>query len=137
MTKRVHVAVGIILNSAQQILLAKRPDHLHQGGKWEFPGGKVESGETVTQALIRELKEEVALDVASSEPFMALSYDYPDKQVLLDIHTVSHFSGEAQGLEGQQIAWVNQGDLIDYDFPDANKPILDKILEKASLADNG
>lgn len=131
MTKRIHVAVGIIVNKTQQVLLAKRPDHLHQGGKWEFPGGKVETGESVTQALMRELKEEVAIEVISSEPFMALSYDYPDKQVLLDIHTVIHFTGEAQGLEGQQIAWVEKHDLINYDFPDANKPILDKLLENA------
>uniref|UniRef100_Q0HQL4 8-oxo-dGTP diphosphatase n=1 Tax=Shewanella sp. (strain MR-7) TaxID=60481 RepID=Q0HQL4_SHESR len=131
MTKRIHVAVGIILNPNGQILLAKRPEHLHQGGKWEFPGGKVEQGETVTQALIRELKEEVALIVSASEPFMALSYDYPDKQVLLDIHTVSEFTGEAQGLEGQQIAWVNKHELSQYDFPDANKPILTKLLEQA------
>lgn len=128
MTKRIHVAVGIILNTDGQILLAKRPEHLHQGGKWEFPGGKVEQNETVTQALIRELKEEVALNVHSSEPFMALSYDYPDKQVLLDIHTVSDFTGEAQGLEGQQIVWVDKHELTHYDFPDANKPILAKLL---------
>ena len=96
--------------------------------KWEFPGGKVEQNETVTQALIRELKEEVALNVHSSEPFMALSYDYPDKQVLLDIHTVSDFTGEAQGLEGQQIVWVDKHELTHYDFPDANKPILAKLL---------
>lgn len=128
MTKRIHVAVGIILNANGQILLAKRPEHLHQGGKWEFPGGKVEQNETVTEALIRELKEEVALNVHSSEPFMALSYDYPDKQVLLDIHTVSDFTGEAQGLEGQQIVWVDKHDLTHYDFPDANKPILTKLL---------
>ncbi|MCG9964128.1 MAG: 8-oxo-dGTP diphosphatase MutT [Shewanella sp.] len=130
MTKRIHVAVGIIVNRNKQILLAKRPEHLHQGGKWEFPGGKVEQNETVTQALIRELKEEVALNVHSSEPFMALSYDYPDKQVLLDIHTVSDFTGEAQGLEGQQIAWVDKHDLTHYDFPEANKPILAKLLEQ-------
>ncbi|MGL4579796.1 MAG: 8-oxo-dGTP diphosphatase MutT [Shewanella xiamenensis] len=128
MTKRIHVAVGIILNTDGQILLAKRPEHLHQGGKWEFPGGKVEQNETVTQALIRELKEEVALNVHSSELFMALSYDYPDKQVLLDIHTVSDFTGEAQGLEGQQIVWVDKHELTHYDFPDANKPILAKLL---------
>lgn len=128
MTKRIHVAVGIILNTDGQILLAKRPEHLHQGGKWEFPGGKVEQNETVTQALISELKEEVALNVHSSEPFMALSYDYPDKQVLLDIHTVSDFTGEAQGLEGQQIVWVDKHELTHYDFPDANKPILAKLL---------
>jgi len=130
MTKRIHVAVGIIVNRNKQILLAKRPEHLHQGGKWEFPGGKVEQNETVTQALIRELKEEVALNVHSSEPFMALSYDYPDKQVLLDIHTVSDFTGEAQGLEGQQIAWVDKHELTHYDFPEANKPILAKLLEQ-------
>ncbi|MFB2673244.1 8-oxo-dGTP diphosphatase MutT [Shewanella xiamenensis] len=128
MTKRIHVAVGIILNTDGQILLAKRPEHLHQGGKWEFPGGKVEQNETVTQALIRELKEEVALNVHSSEPFMALSFDYPDKQVLLDIHTVSDFTGEAQGLEGQQVVWVDKHELTHYDFPDANKPILAKLL---------
>ena len=131
MTKRIHVAVGIILNTDGQILLAKRPEHLHQGGKWEFPGGKVEQNETVTQALIRELKEEVALNVHSSEPFMALSYDYPDKQVLLDIHTVSDFTGEAQGLEGQQIVWVDKHELTHYDFPDANKPILAKLLAQS------
>ena len=95
--KRVHVAVAVIVNSQQDILLAKRLDHLHQGGKWEFPGGKVEQGETVTDALIRELKEEVNLDVISSTPLMEISHDYPDKQVLLDIHWVDHFDGEAQG----------------------------------------
>jgi 8-oxo-dGTP diphosphatase len=126
--KRVHVAVAVIVNSQQEILLAKRLDHLHQGGKWEFPGGKVEQGETVSDALKRELKEEVNVDVISSSPFMQISHDYPDKQVLLDIHLVSDFNGQAQGLEQQQICWVAKADLINYEFPEANKPILDKIL---------
>lgn len=126
--KRVHVAVAVIVNSQQDILLAKRLDHLHQGGKWEFPGGKVEQGETVTDALTRELKEEVNLDVISSTPLMEISHDYPDKQVLLDIHWVDHFDGEAQGLEDQEIRWVAKSELINYDFPEANKPIVDKIL---------
>ncbi|ABE56671.1 mutator mutT protein [Shewanella denitrificans OS217] len=128
--KRVHVAVGIIVNSQQQILLAKRHGHLHQGGKWEFPGGKVEADETVTQALIRELKEEVNLSVVSSSVFMSISHDYPDKQVLLDIHLVQDFSGEAIGVEGQQIVWVNQAQLKDYEFPEANLPILEKIYQE-------
>ena len=130
--KRVHVAVGIIVNSQQQILLAKRHGHLHQGGKWEFPGGKVEADETVTQALIRELKEEVNLSVVSSSAFMSISHDYPDKQVLLDIHLVQDFSGEAIGVEGQQIVWVNQAQLKDYEFPEANLPILEKIYQELS-----
>ena len=59
----VHVAVGVIINDQQQVLIAKRPDHLHQGGLWEFPGGKVDNGEDVEQALVRELHEELDLDV--------------------------------------------------------------------------
>ncbi|MEC4728387.1 8-oxo-dGTP diphosphatase MutT [Shewanella sp. D64] len=126
--KRVHVAVGVIINYNQEVLLAKRPQHLHQGGKWEFPGGKVEQGETVTEALIRELKEEVNLDVSATTPLMQISHDYSDKQVLLDIHLVSHFDGEAKGLEDQEICWVAKENLVNYDFPEANKPIIDRIL---------
>ncbi|MCG9698279.1 8-oxo-dGTP diphosphatase MutT [Shewanella sp. Isolate11] len=125
--KRVHVAVGVILNNDNQVLLAKRPDHLHQGGKWEFPGGKVESNETTTQALARELKEEVNLSVDDTAPLMTISHDYPDKQVLLDIHTIKSFSGEAQGLEGQMIKWVELSDIENYDFPEANAPIVEAI----------
>ncbi|MCL1068667.1 8-oxo-dGTP diphosphatase MutT [Shewanella olleyana] len=127
--KRIHVAVGIIINAEQQILLAKRPEHLHQGGKWEFPGGKVEKNETVTQALIRELKEEVNLDVASTEAFMEISHNYPDKHVLLDIHLVKQFEGAGQGLEGQTVQWVNSKELECFDFPEANLPILEKIKQ--------
>ncbi|MBR9729132.1 8-oxo-dGTP diphosphatase MutT [Shewanella intestini] len=128
MQKRVHVAVGVIINTHQQILLALRHGHLHQGGKWEFPGGKVEAGETVTQALTRELAEEVNLTVDDSSPFMNISHDYPDKQVRLDIHLVTQFSGNATGLEGQQIKWVDINQLNQYEFPEANKPILAKVL---------
>ncbi|ASJ98135.1 8-oxo-dGTP diphosphatase MutT [Shewanella marisflavi] len=126
--KRVHVAVGIIFDTDNKILLAKRPQHLHQGGKWEFPGGKVEQGETTSEALIRELREEVALEVASTSPLMTISYDYPDKQVYLDIHTVKSFTGQAKGLEGQLIQWAELADLKDYDFPAANQPIVEKLL---------
>ncbi|ABL98574.1 8-oxo-dGTP diphosphatase MutT [Shewanella amazonensis] len=131
MTKRVHVAVGII-KQGSHILLAKRHGHLHQGGKWEFPGGKVEAGENTSEALKRELKEEVGLTVHSSQPYMEISHNYPDKHVLLDIHLVEDFSGEASGIEGQQIEWVSLRDISDYQFPDANQPILDKILRDFS-----
>ncbi|QSX36923.1 MULTISPECIES: 8-oxo-dGTP diphosphatase MutT [Shewanella] len=127
MLKRIHVAVGII-QSGDTILLAKRHGHLHQGGKWEFPGGKVEPGETVAMALARELKEEVGLEIHGCTPFMELAYDYPDKQVFLDIHLVNDFSGDAHGAEGQEIAWVPMSELSQYSFPDANRPILDKLL---------
>ncbi|MDO6775420.1 MULTISPECIES: 8-oxo-dGTP diphosphatase MutT [unclassified Shewanella] len=126
--KRVNVAVGIIINDQQQVLLAKRHAHLHQGDKWEFPGGKVEVNETVSQALIRELKEEVNLTVNTTEPFMVISHDYPDKQVLLQIHLVKDFTGTASGVEGQKIEWVNKTNLTSFDFPEANIPILKRLL---------
>ncbi len=126
--KRVHVAVGVIIDSNNKILIAKRPEHLHQGGKWEFPGGKVESNETTTQALIRELKEEVNLDVFDTEPMMTLSFDYPDKHVFLDVHTVLNFKGYAEGIEGQQIRWVTKSEINNYEFPEANSPIVETLL---------
>ncbi|MGB0894111.1 MAG: 8-oxo-dGTP diphosphatase MutT [Parashewanella sp.] len=129
--KRIHVAVGVIINSQQQILIAKRHEHLHQGGKWEFPGGKVELGETTSQALIRELKEEVDLTVSETTPFMELSFDYPDKQVFLDIHKVTQFYGAVTGAEGQEVKWVSKPDLVNYQFPDANQPILEKIIQQS------
>lgn len=128
-TARVHVAVGVIQNQQGLILIAKRPTHLHQGGKWEFPGGKVEQGESTTQALIRELHEEVGLIVENSTPLMQISHNYSDKRVLLDIHKVTEFSGAAVGLEGQEIQWVSRANLSQYQFPVANQAIVTKLQE--------
>ncbi|BDM65908.1 7,8-dihydro-8-oxoguanine-triphosphatase [Shewanella sp. NFH-SH190041] len=132
MSKRIHVAVGVILGVNNTILLAKRPQHLHQGGKWEFPGGKVEPGESVEQALSRELKEEVAITVNTTEPFMTISFDYPDKQVLLDIHKVTKFSGSPLGVEGQELQWVSKTELQHYEFPEANQPIIHKLQQETA-----
>ena len=128
----VHVAVGVIFNLQQdQILIAKRPEHLHQGGLWEFPGGKVSAGESVDQALKRELFEELGITVIGAQPLMVVQHDYSDKQVFLDIWTVTQFSGNAQGAEGQQIKWVDLPELYRsesrYKFPQANQAILDKL----------
>ncbi|GIU15592.1 8-oxo-dGTP diphosphatase MutT [Shewanella sp. MBTL60-007] len=128
MIKQIHVAVGVIQDSNEQILIAKRPQHLHQGGKWEFPGGKVEDTETTSEALIRELKEEVNLDVLNTYPLMEIHHDYGDKKVFLDVHWVKDFSGQATGVEGQEIEWVKMNQLSQYDFPEANNAILNKIL---------
>ncbi len=122
--KRVHVAAAVIRGQDGRILLAKRPDHLHQGGLWEFPGGKVESGESVRAALARELKEELGIELQSARPLIKVRHDYPDKQVLLDVWEVSSFSGEPHGAEGQPLSWAAPRELGNYQFPAANLPIV-------------
>ncbi|HSC76472.1 MAG TPA: Nudix family hydrolase [Pseudomonadales bacterium] len=122
--KLVHVAVAVIENDNGDILIAKRPDHLHMGGFWEFPGGKVEAGETVLLALQREIHEEVALDIHAAQPLLQIPFQYPDKKVLLDVWHVKNFFGVAQGCEGQQIVWVSRTELCQYEFPPANRAIL-------------
>lgn len=127
MKKHLHVAVGVIQNSRGQILIAKRAASAHQGGLWEFPGGKVDAGETLQQALKRELKEELAIEVCASEPLIQIRHDYPDKSVFLDVHKVTDFSGEPKGNEGQPVKWIDPSDLKSFEFPAANRPIIHAI----------
>ncbi|WP_447593676.1 Nudix family hydrolase [Aquipseudomonas campi] len=122
--KRVHVAAAVIRDANQQVLIARRGNDQHQGGLWEFPGGKVEPGEAVEAALARELDEELGIRVTSARPLIQVHHDYPDKQVLLDVWEVSAFSGEPHGAEGQPLAWVSARQLGDYEFPAANQPIV-------------
>lgn len=129
--KRVHVVVALIISEGK-ILIALRPDHLHQGGLWEFPGGKVDEGEMPDAALTREIKEELSLLVLKSEPLFHIRHDYADKSVLLDIWRVTEFTGQAAGSEGQQIAWVALKDLEQFKFPAANREILDYLRNEYS-----
>jgi 8-oxo-dGTP diphosphatase len=122
--KRLHVAAGVIRGSDGHVLIARRPLDTHQGGLWEFPGGKVEAGETAKAALARELAEELGIAVAASRPLIQVSHDYPDKQVLLDVWEVLAFSGEPHGVEGQPLAWVDPEDLPNFSFPAANRAII-------------
>lgn len=122
--KRIHVAAAVIRVADGRILIAKRADDQHQGGLWEFPGGKVESGETVEAALARELEEELGIRPTAARPLIQVHHDYPDKQVLLDVWEVSAFVGEPHGAEGQPLAWVGSRQLAEYQFPAANQPIV-------------
>lgn len=124
MVTRVQVAAAVIRRADGHILLAKRADQQHQGGLWEFPGGKLEAGESALVALRRELQEELGIAVTAARPLIKVQHDYPDKQVLLDVWEVSGFTGEPHGAEGQPLAWVSPRQLPDYDFPAANQPIV-------------
>ncbi|QBF28345.1 Nudix family hydrolase [Pseudomonas tructae] len=122
--KRVHVAAAVIRGSDGRVLIARRADKQHQGGLWEFPGGKVEDGEAIEAALGRELQEELGIVVTAARPLIKVKHDYPDKQVLLDVWEVNGFTGEPHGAEGQPLAWVSARELPQYEFPAANQPIV-------------
>jgi len=97
---------------------------LHQGGLWEFPGGKVEPFENAEAALVRELKEELNIDVISAIPLITIRHRYPDRFVQLNVFLVEQFSGEAESCEGQPFKWVAPAELDQYEFPSANRPIV-------------
>jgi 8-oxo-dGTP diphosphatase len=122
-SRPIHVVAAVILQ-ADQVLIARRLPQAHQGGKWEFPGGKVDAGETVEAALVRELQEELNLTPTQFRRLIRVNHVYPDKHVLLDFWLVDAFTGEPEGREGQTIAWVSQDRLTEYEFPAANLPVL-------------
>lgn len=119
-----HVAVGVIRNKNDDILIARRNSRQHQGGKWEFPGGKVEAGECVSSALTRELKEELNIEVLQDQPLCQVHHRYPDRHVFLDVREVTAFTGTPQGMEGQPIQWQSSEAINPTAFPSANMPIV-------------
>lgn len=134
----VHVAVAVVIRD-DRVLIARRPDHVHQGGLLEFPGGKVEPGESVQAALVREIAEETGLrvPVASLEPVIGIRHDYGDKRVFLDVWETRAAEGEPVGLEGQPVEWFGADCLRDEDFPAANRPIIRALRLPRQLAITG
>lgn len=125
--KTVHVAVAVILNDQDEVLLALRSPDQHQGGLWEFPGGKVEAGESVNEALKREIKEELNITIITTRALTSVKHDYSDKSVWLDVWSVTDFQGTPQGHEGQKIRWCAIHDLQEDEFPAANGPIISAV----------
>jgi 8-oxo-dGTP diphosphatase len=120
----VQVAAAVIVDAAGRVLVAERPLDRHQGGLWEFPGGKVEAGELPRAALARELWEELGITIKKARPLIRVRHDYPDKSVRLDVWRVDEFEGRPHGREGQAIAWVAPDELCRRDFPAANRSII-------------
>ncbi|MBU1296537.1 MAG: 8-oxo-dGTP diphosphatase MutT [Gammaproteobacteria bacterium] len=123
----VRVAVGIILRGGE-VFIALRNSNQHQGGLWEFPGGKCESSESAETALARELKEECGIAVTESSFYKTISHDYGDKQVELCFYKVTGFDGEPEGSEGQAVSWVAISNLSTYRFPEANQQIVSELM---------
>ena len=123
----IHVAVGVVINPQQQILISQRHPGSHQGGLWEFPGGKKKAHESIEAALQREFEEELGINPIEFSPLMEILHHYEDKSVLLDVWMINSYEGEETGREGQAIEWRALIDLHADDFPDANRAIIEKL----------
>ena len=126
-SRSVDVAVGVILNSQQHVLIAQRHRDALQGGLWEFPGGKIECPEDSYSALCRELEEEVGIHVTAAYPLSRLQHDYGDYEVTLFVWCVTQYQGQPLGMEGQPIRWVPIDTLHQYTFPVANQSIIEHL----------
>ncbi len=126
-----HVVVGVLMDDKGRLLIQRRAKGAHQGGLWEFPGGKRELGESVLEALQRELREElgIAIDTASAQPLIQVQHDYGGSGVLLDTWRIAAWSGEPIGVEGQPIAWMLPGELDQFEFPEANRSIISALRD--------
>ena len=127
MQNYIHVAVGVIINEKDEVLIALRPSDKDQGGLWEFAGGKKEETETIELALEREFAEELDIKLKSYFPLLKIKHSYEDVSVLLDVWMITDYIGTPKGLEGQRVEWRSLKSLECIDFPAANKKIIRSI----------
>ena len=125
------VVAAALYHRDGRILIAQRPAGKHMAGRWEFPGGKVAPGESEADALVRELKEELGVDVADCRHLMRLKHSYDDRDVELSLWMVASFRGEPQSLEGQCLKWVRPERLMDEDILEADLPFVEALRERA------
>ena len=120
----IHVAAAALIDEHGRVLLQRRHAHTHQGGLWEFPGGKLEAGESVIDGLSRELREELGVYPLEHRPLIRIRHHYSDRGVLLDVHVVTQWQGDPVGREGQPLAWVEPESLHAYRMPAADRPVV-------------
>jgi 8-oxo-dGTP diphosphatase len=128
--KPVHVVAGVLLDARGRVLLARRTEGRDLAGLWEFPGGKVDPGETPMQALARELREELGIRVQAVEPLVAVPQQYRDKRILLDVFRV-RYAGKPSGREQQALAWAPPEKLCTYPMPPADRPVVAALTQPA------
>lgn len=121
----VIVAACALLDPEGAVLIAKRPEGRPLAGLWEFPGGKIEAGEDPEEALIREIHEELGIDIAKSDltPLIFASHAYPDFHLLMPVYLCRRWQGSVAAREGQELLWVRPDALHRYDMPPADEPL--------------
>ena len=122
-----RIGVAVIWNQTGQILIDRRKVGGTMGGLWEFPGGKIEPGETVEACIAREIQEELAIEITVGAQLISIEHTYPTFHLTLTVHHCQHISGVPQPIESEEIRWVNIGDLNNYQFPAANIAIINAL----------
>lgn len=132
MSKVIDVAAGLVFRHGKLLITQRRPgDHL--GGLWEFPGGKVETGESFEHCLMRELREELGIEVAVGPEIEEITHSYPEKTVRLRFFRCALMSGEPEPIHCHAVAWVEAGRLDKYEFPAADAQLIDRLRTEDSL----
>jgi mutator protein MutT len=124
--KIIEVSAALIFQGSK-LLITQRHAHAHLGGLWEFPGGKREAGETFEQCLIREIREELGVEISVGELFEKITHDYPEKSVHLKFFRCELLSGEPQPLDCAALKWVEKSALVAHEFPAADVQLLKKL----------
>ena len=129
-----EVVVAVIVDALGRILISRRGEHTHLAGYWEFPGGKVEAGESLTEALSRELYEELGIQIQTVSPFCQIKHHYPQKTVRLNVFYVTRWQGSPHGREGQPLQWSQYQALSTLPFPEANTEIIRRLSLPQEMA---
>jgi 8-oxo-dGTP diphosphatase len=128
----IHVVAGALLDSTGRVLIAQRPAGKHLAGGWEFPGGKREPGETPRATLVRELREELDVEVHEAAPLIAYEHQYPERRLLLDLWVVTRYSGEPKALDAPALQWAAIDDLERIGLLEADRPMIAALRDYSS-----
>jgi 8-oxo-dGTP diphosphatase len=131
-SKVTHVVAGALFDGEGRVLIAQRPPGKHMAGGWEFPGGKLESGEDRFAGLRRELIEEIGIEVGRAEPLIAYEHHFADRVVFLDLWWISEYSGVPKSLDSQALKWVRLQELNEAGLLEADRPMIPALIARAT-----
>jgi mutator protein MutT len=127
-----RIGVAVIRDDKGLILIDRRPEKGLLGGLWEFPGGKIEPNETVTECIQREIKEEIDIEIEVNDHLITIDHAYTHFRVNLQVYNCRYLSGEPKAIECEEIRWVTLAEIANYPFPKANLQIIDALKAQAS-----